>query len=74
MSVENPQTTFAGNAAAAPGVTVVSNHAGGSLLANANNFSLNHIPDFIGKVAWEPMIGGAQPLHVEVLWHLSRLL
>ncbi len=66
LSVENPQTTFAGNAAAAPGVTVVSNHAGGSLLANVNNFSLNHIPDVIGKVAWEPMLGGAQPLHMEV--------
>ena len=66
VSVENPQTTFAGNAAAASGVTVVSNHAGGSLLANVNNFSLNHIPDVIGKVAWEPMIGGSQPLHMEV--------
>jgi len=66
VSVENPQTTFAGNAAAAPGVTVVSNHAGGSLLANVNNFSLNHIPDVIGKFAWEPVIGDAQPLHMEV--------
>lgn len=65
VSVENPQTTFAGNAAAAPGVTVVSAHAGGSLLANVNSFSLNHIPDVIGKIAWEPMIGDAQPLHME---------
>ena len=66
VSVENPQTTFAGNAAAAPGVTVVNAHAGGSLLANVNNFSLNHIPDVIGKMAWEPMIADAQPLHMEV--------
>jgi len=66
VSVENPQTTFAGNAAAASGVTVVSNHAGGSLLANVNNFSLNHIPDVIGKIAWEPFIGDSQPLHMEV--------
>lgn len=66
VSIENPQTTFAGNAAAAPGVTVVSNHAGGSLLANVNNFSLNHIPDVIGKIAWEPVIGGSQPVHAEV--------
>ncbi|HEX4178208.1 MAG TPA: hypothetical protein VHY57_07205 [Rhizomicrobium sp.] len=65
-SVENPQTTFAGNAAAAPGITVVSNHAGGSLFNSANNYSLNHIPDVIGKVAWEPVIDGAQPLHMEV--------
>jgi hypothetical protein len=27
--------------------------------------SLNHVPDIIGKVAWEPFIDGAQPLHVE---------
>ncbi len=66
VSVENAQTTFAGNAAAAPGVSVVATHAGGSLLANVNNFSLNHIPDIIGKLAWEPVIGGARPLHMEV--------
>lgn len=66
VSVENPQTTFAGNAAAAPGVSVVNSHAGGSLLANVNNFSLNHIPDIVGKIAWEPRFGGAQPLHMEV--------
>jgi len=67
LSVENPQTTFAGNAGTASGVTTTTTHAGGSLLANNNNFSLNHIPDFIGKVAWEPVIGGSQPLHVEAL-------
>ena len=39
--------------------------AGGSEFDKANNFSLNHIPDFIGKIAYEPMIDGAQPLHVE---------
>ena len=67
VSVENPQTTFAPNAAAAAGVTVTDLAAGGSEFDKANNFSLNHIPDFIGKVAWEPMIDGAQPLHIEVL-------
>jgi hypothetical protein len=67
VSVENPQTTFAPNAAAASGVTVTNVHTGGSLLNNTNNFSLNHVPDFVGKIAWEPMIGGSQPLHVEVL-------
>jgi hypothetical protein len=66
-SVENPQTTFAANAAAASGVTVTNNHAGGSQLDSVNNFSLNHIPDFVGKIAWEPMIGDSQPLHMEVL-------
>ncbi|HEY4075315.1 MAG TPA: hypothetical protein VGM26_00150 [Rhizomicrobium sp.] len=65
VSVENPQTTFAPNAGTATGVSVTNVHAGGSQLDANNNFSLNHIPDFIGKIAWEPMIGGSQPLHVE---------
>ncbi len=67
LSIENPQTTFAANAAAATGIAVTSNKAGGSLFNSANNYSLNHIPDFVGKIAWEPMIDGAQPLHVELL-------
>ena len=66
VSIENPQTTFAANAAAASGITPVVNHAGGGLLYNGTNFSINHIPDVIGKVAWEPRIGDAQPLHMEV--------
>jgi hypothetical protein len=67
VSVENPQTTFAPNEAAASGIGVTNVHTGGSLFNNTNNFSLNHIPDFVGKIAWEPMIDGAQPLHVELL-------
>lgn len=66
VSVENPQTTFAGNAAAAPGIAVVNTHTGGSLFNSVNSYSLNHIPDVIGKIAWEPTIGDAQPLHMEV--------
>jgi hypothetical protein len=66
LSLENPQTTFAPNAAPASGVTVTSALAGGSLLNKNNNYSLNHIPDIIGKLAWEPEIDGAQPLHMEV--------
>jgi hypothetical protein len=65
LSIENPQTTFAANAAAASGITVTNLAAGGSEFDKANNLSLNHIPDVIGKVAWEPMIDGAQPLHIE---------
>ena len=65
VSVENPQTTFAGNAAAAAGITIVNTHTGGSLFNSVNTYSLNHIPDVIGKIAWEPMIGDAQPLHME---------
>jgi hypothetical protein len=66
VSLENPQTTFAGNSAAATGITVVNNKTGGSLFNSANSYSLNHIPDVIGKVAWEPVISGAQLLHMEV--------
>ena len=65
VSVENPQTTFAANAAAASGITVTNLAAGGSQLDKTNNFSLNHIPDVIGKIAWEPLIGDAHPLHIE---------
>ena len=67
ISVENPQTTFAGNSAVATGIsTPVTVHLGGSQFDNTNNFSLNHTPDIIGKLAWEPKLGDAQPLHMEV--------
>jgi hypothetical protein len=66
FSVENPQTTFAANDAVASGVTITNLAAGGSEFDKANNLSLNHVPDLIGKLAWEPMIGDAQPLHMEV--------
>ncbi|HEX4271272.1 MAG TPA: hypothetical protein VHZ32_07785 [Rhizomicrobium sp.] len=66
VSLENSQTTFAPNAAAASGVTVTNLAAGGSGLDKTNNFSLNHIPDVIAKLAWEPVIDGAQPLHMEL--------
>jgi hypothetical protein len=66
VSIENPQTTFAANAAAASGITVTDLLAGGSEFDKANNLSLNHVPDVIGKLAWEPVIGDSQPLHMEV--------
>jgi hypothetical protein len=66
VSIENAQTTFAANAAGASGVSITNVAAGGSEFDKANNFSLNHAPDVIGKLAWEPMMDGAQPLHMEV--------
>ncbi|HWY60293.1 MAG TPA: hypothetical protein VNW15_00180 [Rhizomicrobium sp.] len=66
VSVENPQTSFAANAAAAQGVSVTNLAAGGPEFDKTNNFSLNHTPDLIGKFAWEPAIDGARPLHVEL--------
>ena len=51
---------------AATGVTVVDNITGGSEFDKAATvLSLNHVPDIIGKAAWEPMIGNSQPLHIE---------
>jgi hypothetical protein len=67
-SIENPQTTFAGSPGitAPPGITVVDSITGSSEFDKAaNTLSLNHVPDVIGKVAWEPMFGDSQPLHIE---------
>ena len=69
LSAENPQTTFAGGPGgpgSLAGIFIINNHAGGSLLDANNNFSINHVPDIIGKAAWEPVIGDFQPLHMEV--------
>jgi hypothetical protein len=66
VSIENPQTTIAGNTALAPGFTNTVARTGAGQFNSANSLSFNHIPDVIGKIAWEPWIGGAQPLHVEV--------
>jgi hypothetical protein len=68
LSAENPQTTFAGGPGfgTVAGLNVVNTIVGSSEFDKAaNTLSLNHIPDVIGKVAWEPMIGGSQPLHIE---------
>ncbi|MBN9588047.1 MAG: hypothetical protein J0G99_03475 [Alphaproteobacteria bacterium] len=66
LSVESPQTTFAANSSAASGISALTFLPGGPLFDKNNNYSLNHIPDVIGKMAWEPKIGDKQPLHVEV--------
>ena len=67
VSIENPQTTVAGNTIALPtGITNDVTRVGASQFNSANSLSFNHIPDVVGKLAWEPVIDGAQPLHVEV--------
>jgi hypothetical protein len=37
---------------------------------SVNTFSLNHAPDVVGKIAFEPAFGDAHPLHIEAfgLW------
>ena len=64
VSLENPQTTFSGSAAAG-GVTVTNNQAPTSQYFNGTNYSLNQYPDVIGKVALEKHIGD-HTLHAEV--------
>jgi hypothetical protein len=70
LSVENPQTTFGaaatGTATTFGGVTANTAGAGIGLLSAVNNFSFNHYPDVVGKVAFEPTIDGKQPLHLEL--------
>jgi hypothetical protein len=70
VSVENPQSTF-GSAAtgttgtSVSGLTVTTGAASTSQFDSANTLSLNHIPDVVGKVAFEPDFGGSRPLHME---------
>jgi len=76
VSAENPQTTIAsaasGTGTAYSGVTPNYNNPGISLLNSVNSFSLNSVPDVVGKIAVEPIIGGAQPLHAEVFGLLKQ--
>ena len=63
FSLENPQTTEAG---ATPGAAFTFNQAalGGGLFNSANSLSLNHVPDLVGKVAWDPKLGD-RTIHLE---------
>ena len=62
ISAENPQTTESGTLPA----TFTYNQAatGGGLFNSANSLSLNHAPDIIGKVAYDPTVNG-HDVHVE---------
>jgi hypothetical protein len=76
FSVENPQTTFAsaatGTGTTFSGVTATDASACLSQCDAANSPSFNQIPDVIGKIAFEPIIGGAQPIHAEVFGVFSQ--
>jgi len=64
VSVENPQTTFSGTLPSAALRDFVTETAA-SGFANSNVLSLNHLPDVIGKVAFEPVVLDRK-LHLEV--------
>lgn len=63
LSAENPQTTF-GATNVASGVTATVSQAPTSQYFSGTNYSLNSIPDFIGKVAYESTFAG-HLFHVE---------
>ncbi|PAY10855.1 hypothetical protein CK489_01455 [Bradyrhizobium sp. UFLA03-84] len=83
FSAENAQTSFFGGNAPLvgtpavgpqgvlnPNVLVNLTGPGGSFFNNANNVSLNHVPDFTVKGAWDPRLGPYK-LHLEG-WAMYR--
>ena len=73
-SVENPQTTIGGTAPSDLALLDVNTSSSctsttlGTAGAEFNpciKLSFNHIPDLIGKVAWEPNLFGAGNIHLE---------
>jgi hypothetical protein len=81
LSLENPQTTFAtpatGIQSTAAGINVLTTTGGVSGFDSANSLSINHVPDIVGKLAYEPMLGDTRPVHLEVfgIWrsHSDRI-
>ncbi|SHL09343.1 hypothetical protein SAMN05444159_4974 [Bradyrhizobium lablabi] len=82
-SAENPQTSFFGGNVPAVGTPAVGPQGvlnpnllvnltgpGGSFFNNANNVSLNQVPDFTVKAAWDLRLGPYR-LHVEA-WGIYR--
>jgi len=83
VSAENPQTSFFGGntplvgtpavgpqGVLNPNVLVNLTGPGGSFFNNANNLSLNHVPDLTVKGAWDPRLGPYK-LHLEG-WAMYR--
>jgi hypothetical protein len=83
LSAENPQTSFVGGNVPAVGTPAVGPQGvlnpnllvnltgpGGSFFNNANNLSLNRVPDVTVKAAWDPRLG-PNKLHIEG-WALYR--
>lgn len=74
VSAENSASTYSGSTPGAAAVVSTSlngcggsasvNPSGDSLLNACNTYSTNQMPDFIGKAAFDPMIGDHR-LHVE---------
>jgi hypothetical protein len=68
VSLENPQTTFfTGVNPLPPSVHVTFNSPASQGFDSANTLSLNHIPDVVGKVVYEPTVVDRQ-LHLEAYY------
>ena len=63
LSVENPQTTLSGTSTPA-GVTATTTQAPTSQFYSGTNYSLNHVPDVVGKVAFDDTIAD-HTIHLE---------
>ena len=62
VSAENPATTESGTLPA--NFTYNQAATGGGLFNSANSLSLNHVPDLVAKVAYDPTVDGHN-IHVE---------
>ena len=68
VSLENPQTTFFTGVNPLPStVHVTFNSPAGQGFDSANTLSLNHIPDVIGKIVYEPIVADRQ-VHLEAYY------
>ena len=68
VSLENPQTTFYTGANPLPStVHLTFNTPAGQGFDSANTLSLNHIPDVVGKIVYEPTVVDRR-LHVEAFY------
>ena len=68
VSLENPQTTFFTGVNPLPStVHVTFNAPAGQGFDSANTLSLNHIPDVVGKIVYEPTVMD-RSLHVEAYY------
>jgi hypothetical protein len=68
VSLENPQTTFFTGVNPLPStVHVTFNAPAGQGFDSANTLSLNHVPDVIGKIAYEPIVADRH-VHLEAYY------
>jgi hypothetical protein len=68
VSLENPQTTFYTGVNPLPStVHVTFNAPAGQGFDSANTLSLNHVPDVIGKIVYEPIVADRH-VHLEAYY------